>query len=144
MYNMKSSIFKISFLALIAVMFTSCYDFNRRQNQLDAESKGKEILLEAESSKKAKIEEAKAELESSKLNAQKRIVLAEAEVTKAQAEAKATLIRAKAEKTKMNILMEAFGGKENYLSYLKYQIMYSGKGNKYFVATEGSLPIMVK
>ena len=141
---MKNQMLKLSLLLVVGMSFTSCHDFNREQNEKDAESKGRAILLEAESSKKAKIEEAKANLESAKLDAQKKIVLAEAEIIKARAEAQSTIIRANAEKQKIGIMTNAFGSPENYLTFLKYQMMYSGKGNKYFVATEGSLPIMIK
>jgi len=141
---MKKQMIKLSLMMALGLSFTSCYDFNRQQDQLDRQSEGKGILMKAQYEKKASIEEAKAKFESSKMDAQRKIVLAEAEVEKAKAEAKATVIRAEAEKQQMEILANAFGGKENYLTYLKYKIMYSGKNNKYFVATEGSLPIIMK
>jgi regulator of protease activity HflC (stomatin/prohibitin superfamily) len=128
----------------VALLATSCYDFNREQDRLDRENEGKGILMKARYEKQASIEEAKAKLESSKMDAKRRILLSEAEIEKAKAEAKATIIRAEAEKQQMEILAEAFGGKDNYVTYMKYRVMYSGKGNKYFVATEGSLPIMFK
>lgn len=68
-------------LALCALMFsfTSCYDFSREQRLKDAENKGKAVLAEAENSKKAAIETAKAENESSTLQAQAKITIAKAE-----------------------------------------------------------------
>lgn len=135
-------------ILLVAVVIstmtlTSCNDYQRQQAQLDAESHGKEILLEAESSKKAKIEDAKANLESAKLNAKKAILLAQAKIKQAEANAQATVINAQAEKKRIDIMKDALGGTENYITFMKYQMMYSGKGNKYFVATEASLPIML-
>lgn len=139
---MKKVILSVS-VVIMAITLTSCNDYQRQQAQLDAESHGKEILLEAESSKKAKIEDAKADLESAKLNAEKAILLAQSKIKQAEANAQATVINAKAEQQRINIMKEALGGQENYLTFMKYQMMYSGKGNKYFVATEASLPIML-
>lgn len=48
---MKKQVIAIA-LIISAGSLTSCYDFNRKQNELDAESNGRAILLEAESSKK--------------------------------------------------------------------------------------------
>jgi hypothetical protein len=139
---MKKTILSVS-VVIMAITLTSCNDYTRQQAQLDAESHGKEILLEAESSKKAKIEDAKADLESAKLNAQKSILLAEARIKQAESNATATVINAQAEQKRIEIMKQALGGTENYITFMKYQMMYSGKGNKYFVATEASLPIML-
>ncbi len=70
----KSMIFLIA-----ATSMTSCYDFNRKQRELDAESNGRAILLEAESSKKAMIEEAKAKNAAATLEAEAKIKIAKAE-----------------------------------------------------------------
>jgi regulator of protease activity HflC (stomatin/prohibitin superfamily) len=66
----KTTLLSIAFLGLIS---TSCYDFNRTQDRLDAENEGKSILLKAESEKKAMIEEAKAKSESAILTSQGRL-----------------------------------------------------------------------
>lgn len=62
---------KVSLVLLVAVSLslTSCWDFNREQDYKDAENRGKSTLIEAESSKKAMIEQAKAENESATLQA---------------------------------------------------------------------------
>lgn len=139
---MKKTILSVS-VVIMAITLSSCNDYQRQQAQLDAESHGKEILLEAESSKKAKIEDAKADLESAKLNSEKSILLAQSRIKQAEANATATVINAQAEQKRIEIMKNALGGTENYITFMKYQMMYSGKGNKYFVATEASLPIML-
>lgn len=70
---------KVLFILGLSISLFSCNDYQRQQNQLDAESDGKAILLKAESEKKADIEQAKANYESSKLNAESKLVLAKAE-----------------------------------------------------------------
>jgi len=59
---------------LIALGLTSCYDFDREQQEKDAVTDGKSILFKAEFSKKAKVEQAKADFESAKLEAGTRII----------------------------------------------------------------------
>jgi hypothetical protein len=139
---MKKTILSVS-VVIMTITLTSCNDYQRQQAQLDAESHGKEILLEAESSKKAKIEDAKADLESAKLNSEKSILLAKSRIQQAEANAQATIINAQAEQKRIEIMKNALGGTDNYITFMKYQMMYSGKGNKYFVATEASLPLML-
>ena len=139
---MKKTILSVS-VVIMAITLSSCNDYQRQQAQLDAESHGKEILLEAESSKKAKIEDAKADLESAKLNSEKSILLAQSRIKQAEANATATIINAVAEQKRIEIMKKALGGTDNYMTFMKYQMMYSGKGNKYFVATEASLPVML-
>jgi regulator of protease activity HflC (stomatin/prohibitin superfamily) len=139
---MKKTILSVA-VVIMTITLTSCNDYQRQQAQLDAESHGKEILLEAESSKKAKIEDAKADLESAKLNAEKSILLAQARIKQAEANGYATVINAQAELKRIEIMKNALGGTDNYMTFMKYQMMYSGKGNKYFVATEASLPVML-
>lgn len=114
---MKRVILTVSLFSLLAL--TSCNDYMRDQDQKDAQSEGKSILMKAEYSKRADIEEAKAN-------------------------AKSTVIEAEAERKWINIMSDALGSKENYLTYMKYKMMYSGKGNKYFVATEANLPLMLQ
>lgn len=139
---MKRVILTVSLFSLLAL--TSCNDYMRDQDQKDAQSEGKSILMKAEYSKRADIEEAKAKFESSKLDAQRRILLSQAKIEEAKANAKSTVIEAEAERKWINIMSDALGSKENYLTYMKYKMMYSGKGNKYFVATEANLPLMLQ
>jgi len=85
---------KKAFLLLgLSISLFSCNDYSRQQNQLDAESEGKSILLRAESEKKADIEQAKANYESAKLDALTRVEKAKSESTaillKAESQAKA-------------------------------------------------------
>jgi regulator of protease activity HflC (stomatin/prohibitin superfamily) len=109
-------------IILVSMSMTSCYDFDREQAEKDAQSLGRQILLKAESSKKAKIEEAKADLESSKLDAETRLI---------QADSKAKSIR---------IISTAI--RENP-EYLKFQMIESMKGaNRIYIPTEAGLPII--
>lgn len=100
---------KVSFLAitLIALSLTSCREYDREQYRLDRESEGKGQLLKAESTKKVKIEQAKADFESSKLDAQTKI-------TQAEANAKSKLIQAEAD-AKVRILHAESQAKANVL-----------------------------
>lgn len=87
---MKRTITIIAMLLMASVSFTSCRGYEREQDRLDRESEGKGELLKAESTKKVKIEQAKADLESAKLDAQTK-------VTEANAAAQTRIIKAKAE-----------------------------------------------
>ncbi len=80
----------LSAVALTALTLTSCRGYEREQDRLDRESEGKGELLKAESTKKVKIEQAKADLESAKLDAQTKL-------TKVEAESKAKILRAEAD-----------------------------------------------
>ena len=112
-------------LLILGLSFTlfSCYDFNRDQAEKDATSAGKQILLRAESSKKAKIEQAKADLESAKLEAETRLI---------EAEAKAKSI---------NVVTKALKDNPEYLKYLMIQGMNNSK-NKIYIPTEANIPIL--
>lgn len=77
---------------LMAISVTSCRGYEREQGELDATSKGKQSLNEARYSKQAKIETAKANKESAKLEA-------ETKLTRAKADAEAAIIKARAEAT---------------------------------------------
>lgn len=112
-------------LLILGLSFTlfSCYDFNRAQAEKDATSLGKQILLKAESSKKAKIEQAKADLESAKLEAETRLI---------EAEAKAKSI---------NAVTKALKDNPEYLKYLMIQGMNNSK-NKIYIPTEANIPIL--
>lgn len=129
---------KILFVAITlfaGFSLTGCYDFNRKQNELDAESKGRAILLEAESSKKAMIEEAKAKNESATLEA-------EAKIKIAKAEAQAEVERAKGVAEANKIIGESLRGNESYLRYLWIIGLNDGKGERVYIPTEAGLPIL--
>lgn len=92
---------------LTATSLTSCREYDREQDRLDRDSEGKGQLLKAESTKKVKIEQAKADYESAKLDAQTKI-------TKSEATAKAKLIQAEAD-AKVRILHAESQAKANNL-----------------------------
>jgi len=101
---------------LVAVIFTAlsltgCRDYERQQDRLDKESEGKGALMKAESTKKVKIEEAKANYESAKLNAMTRM-------TKAEADSKAKIIEAEAD-AKVRIMHAESQSKANLIEYNK-------------------------
>lgn len=120
---------------ILLLSLTSCYDFNRKQNELDAESNGRAILLEAESSKKAMIEEAKAANESATLQAEARIKIA-------KAEAQAEIERARGVAEANKIIGESLKGNNEYLKYLMIQGLNEGKGERIYIPTEAGLPIL--
>lgn len=122
-------------LVLVSMSMTSCYEFNRNQLKKDAQANGEAILLEAESSKKAMIETAKAENESATLQA-------EAKVKIAKAEAQAEIERAKGVAEANRIIGESMKGNKEYLEYLKIDAIRNSKGSKIYVPTEASLPIL--
>jgi len=126
---------RLLLLAVVVLSFTSCYDFNRKQNELDAESQGRAILLEAESSKKAMIEEAKAQNESATLQAEARIKIA-------KAEAQAEIERAKGVAKANEIIGESLKGNKEYLTYLKIQAIKDGKNDRIYIPTEAGMPIL--
>lgn len=84
--------------------------------------KGEALLREAEYSKKVKVEEAKANLEAEKLNAQ-------AEVERAKGMAQA---------------MEVEGGKltDEYIKYLWVKTMAEQEKSTIYIPTEANLPIL--
>ncbi|WP_283640100.1 hypothetical protein [Mesonia mobilis] len=126
---------KFLLLTVLVLSLTSCYDFNRKQNELDAESQGRAILLEAESSKKAMIEEAKAQNESATLQA-------EAKIKIAKAEAQAEIERAKGVAKANEIIGESLKGNNEYLKYLMVIALKEGKGDRIYIPTEAGLPIL--
>lgn len=91
---------KVFFIFGLSLTLLSCNDYSRQQNQLDAESDGKAILLKAESSKKADIEQAKANYESAKLDALTKVV-------KARAESESILMRAESQARANKLLNES-------------------------------------
>ena len=106
---MKKSVFLI--MSILTLSLVSCRGYEREQNRLDRESEGKGELLKAESTKKVKIEQAKADLESAKLDAQTKLerarANAEAKLINAKASAEASLIIAKSESEANRILTES-------------------------------------
>lgn len=95
-------------LLLTGISFTSCRGYEREQGELDATSKGKQQLNEARYSKQAKIETAKANKESAKLEAETKLIKAKssaaASVIKNEAEARNRVITAES-KAKANRLI---------------------------------------
>jgi regulator of protease activity HflC (stomatin/prohibitin superfamily) len=122
---------------LIAVSFTSCYDFDRDQTEKDAVTAGKSILFKAEFSKKAKVEQAKADFESAKLEADTRLI-------EAEASAKAKLIEASARARAINVVGSALKSNPEYLKFQMIEGMYRYKSDKIvYVPTEANLPIIL-
>lgn len=142
---MKNKI-KILSVSFIALLLTSCYDFNRQQAEKDAESKGKQILLEAESSKKAMIEEAKAKNEAANMEAEAKIkrahALSEEKIILAKGQAQAEIERAKGIAEANKIIGESLKGNIEYLKYLMIDAIANGKGERIYVPTEAGLPIL--
>ena len=124
----------ILIMALAALSLTSCYDFNREQAEKDAESQGKQVLYEAEYSKQAKVEQAKADFESAKLEAETKQVIADAD-------AKVTVTNAEAKAESIEIISKALRGNEVYLKYLML-IGMNASDNRIYIPTEAGLPIL--
>ncbi len=135
----------ILLMGVTTILMTSCYDFNREQAEKDAESEGKQVLYEAEYSKQAKVEQAKADFESAKYDAETKQLIVDAEVkasiTKAEGDAKTTLIQAEATKKKTEMLIQSFGGVDNYLNYLMITGL-NNTTNKVYIPTEAGMPIL--
>ena len=129
---------KINLIAIVflGLMATSCYDFNRTQDRLDAENEGKGILLKAESEKKAMVEQAKAESESAILASQGRLKSAEND-------ANAKITRANAEAKSIEVVGKAIEQNPTYVRYLQVQSINTSKGNKVFIPTENNMPILI-
>lgn len=121
-------------IGMMLLTLTSCWDFNRKQDYLDAENKGKSILIEAESSKKAMIEQAKAENEAATLQA-------EAKVKIAKAEAQAEIERAYGVAKANEIIGNSLKGNNEYLRYLQIEAIKQARGTVY-IPTEAGLPIL--
>ena len=120
---------------LISLTTTSCWEFNREQREKDAKSNGISVLLEAESSKKAMIEEAKAENEASILRASTLVNIAEAE-------ALAEVARAKGVAEANSIIGQSLKDNESYLRYLWITGLHDGNGERIYIATEAGMPIL--
>lgn len=123
---------------LITLGMTSCYDFNREQKEKDAVTAGKSILFKAEFSKKAKVEQAKADFESAKLEADTRLI-------ESEANAKSKLIEANAKSKAIEVVGNALKRNPEYLKFQMIEGMYRYKSNKtIYVPTEANLPIILK
>jgi regulator of protease activity HflC (stomatin/prohibitin superfamily) len=122
----------------VALGLTSCYDFDREQTEKDAVTAGKSILFKAEFSKKAKVEQAKADFESAKLEADTRII-------EAEALAKAKLIEANAKSKAIEVVGNSLKSNPEYLKFQMIEGMYRYKSDKtVYVPTEANLPIILK
>lgn len=126
---------KTVLLLAVAFSLTSCYEFSRNQKFKDAENDGKSILVEAQSSRKAMIETAKAENESATLKA-------EAMVKIAKAQANAEVERAKGVAQANKIIGNSLQGNSEYLKYLQIEAIKYSKGAKVYIPTEAGLPIL--
>jgi len=129
---------KFAILAIMLISLSSCSwyrEYSRDQGYKDAENRGKSTLIEAESSKKAMIETAKAENESATLQAEAKIKIAKAE---AQAEIERAYGVAKANE----IIGNSLKGNTDYLTYLKIQSLGNSKGERTYIPTEAGVPIL--
>lgn len=141
---MKKVIF---FVAVIftALSLTSCRDYERQQDRLDKESEGKGALLKAESTKKVKIEEAKANYESAKLNALTKMTRAEsdskAKLIEAEADAKVRLMHAESQ-AKANMMISN-SISQNLIDYNKVN-RWNGKLSTTSVGTGSQAIISIK
>lgn len=130
-------IFSVLSVLFALLLCTSCYDFNREQDRLDAQSEGQAILLKSESSKKAMIEEAKAKSESSILAAKARLEVAELD-------AKSKAKKAEAEANYIIKVSQALKSNSEYTQYLQSKSLESSKGDRVYVPTELNQPIIIK
>lgn len=131
---MKKTFIVLSLIAT-SMSLTSCWEFNRQQRMKNAEANGKALLLEAESSKKVQIEDAKGLAESSELKAKSMINIA-------KAEAQAEIERAKGVAEANRIIGESLKGNMEYLKYLQIDAIRNSTGDKVYIPTEAGLPIL--
>lgn len=128
MEDSSKSILKVTLASALAIVVfiliglggCSAYNGIRVWN---AETAGKAVLAEAESSRQVATLEAKAKFESAKM-------LADAEVARARGVAEAN-----------DIIMKKLGGPEGYLRYLQIQAYTDQKATLIYVPTENGLPI---
>lgn len=118
---------KILVLSLL-LSVTSCgkwyAEWQGEVNKIALKKQGEALLLEAESSRKIAIEEARAKLESAKL-------LSEAEVERAKGVAEAN-----------KIIGVSLKNNESYLRYLWIQNMNNSSKEVIYIPTEANMPIM--
>jgi len=113
-----------AFIAFVLVLTVVAAAALPLYNVWSRELAGKATLREAEWNRQVAVEEAKANLESEKLNA-----LAEVERAKGVSEANA-------------IIGESLKGNEAYLRYLWVKGLTDGSSEVIYVPTEGNLPIL--
>ena len=101
----------ITIVALMELSLSSCRGYERDQNRLDQESEGKGQVLKAESTKKVKIDQAKADYESAKLDAATKLerarANAEAKLINAKASSEAAIINAKGQAEANRLLTQS-------------------------------------
>lgn len=130
---------------LLLVSVTSCTrQYEREQAEKDASSKGRQTLLEAESSKKAKIEESKAHKESAALEAEALIIEAEGKakafLIEEKGRAEARQIYASSRASEIQTLGKSLKGNEEFQRYQAIESIKSA--NTVYVPTEANVPII--
>lgn len=116
----------ISTVLLISLSSCGWYNnYSREQDRLDAENKGRSMLLEAESSKKVSIETAKANLESAKLNAE------------------ADKIRAAGIAEANKIIGQSLQNNKAYLEWLWIDNIEKNPNAVFYIPTENKVPIFM-
>ena len=83
------------------------------------------------------IQQAKAEKESAILKAEARLKVSELD-------AQAKITNAEAERKAIEKIGNAINENPKYLQYLQVQNLKGNKGEKYFIATEANVPILMK
>ncbi|WIC41423.1 hypothetical protein MA9V1_159 [Chryseobacterium phage MA9V-1] len=126
-----------TFVLITLLSLQSCWEWSRQQKIKDAEAHGIATLKESESSKKAMVEQAKAENQASTLKA-------EAMVKIAKAQADAEIERAKGVAKANEIIGNSLKGNSEYLKYLQIDAIKESKGAKVYIPTEAGLPIIEK
>ena len=115
-------------LIITLLLTTSCgkwyANWQGEVKKIELQKAGEALLLEAESSRKIQIEDARGKLESAKL-------LSEAEVARARGVAEAN-----------NIIGESLKNNEAYLRYLWINNMSNTGKEVIYVPTEASIPIL--
>lgn len=124
---------KIGMLVMLMFSLSSCWQFNRDQKLMNAENDGKSILSEAEYSKKAKVEEAKADEESA-------TILGRAVIVRAKADSIASIISANTKAKVIEIEAKAIEGKKDYMDLKRAEAMYQ-YGKFIYIPTEAGMPI---
>lgn len=101
-----------------------CMAWMPQYNVYHSEMTGKATLAEAEYSKQAKVQEARAKKDS------------------AQFEADSEVIRAKGVAEANKIIGDSLKGNDAYLRYLWIQNLNSGQGERIYIPTEAGLPLL--
>ena len=122
----KFLVIKWSTLGILTIIFITMFGMIGcpRYNVWQQEMSGKAEFAKAEQNRRIKVEEAKANLESQKLNAQ-------AEVERAKGVAEANVI-----------ISDGLKGNEEYLRYLWIQGLQTNQMQVIYVPTEAGLPIL--